>query len=676
MPATEENPLVRTIGERCRMCYACVRECPAKAIRVHDGQAAVIQERCIGCGNCVRMCSQNAKEIRDETETTLRLLQEHPQVAVIIAPSFPAEFTDIEPGRLVSMLRALGFAAVHDVAFGADLVARQYQRLLDDQPDGRYIATPCPAVVHYVRKYYPDMVGFLAPIVSPMVAAARVVRSQLGEQVPIVFVGPCIAKKGESPRGEPDGEIDAVLTFEELRRVFALRGIDAAAADPDDTFDPPEGGVGAVFPISGGLLQAAGLKEDLVAGDLVIAEGRNEFTEAIADFEQGQDTTRLLDVLCCQGCASGVGITADGTQLARRLTISRYARHRLREADQEAWQAAMDSYADLDLSQSFGPAEVRLDDLASPEELQEVLTRMGKTSAADHLDCGACGYETCVDHARAVYAGLADSDMCLPYTIEQLRTAFTDLEESHRSLETTREALVKSEKLASMGQLAAGIAHEVNNPLGILLLQANILLEECQQRVQDGDGDDTEMRQDLELIVDQANRCKRIVSGLLNFARQSRVVRQPTDVVQLFSDTVNTLPEAEEVTIEVRNEMENPVAELDKDQIVQVIVNLVSNAQHALPDGGGIVIRLWDEPEWVSFSITDSGVGIPKENMEKLFDPFFTTKSVGLGTGLGLAVTHGIVKMHRGQISVESNGDRLKGPTGTTFTIRLPRNEA
>jgi len=667
-PATWDNPLVTTIGERCRMCYACIRECPAKAIRVKDGQAEVIQERCIGCGNCVRMCSQNAKQIRDETAKTLGMLAGDEPVAALMAPSFPAEFTDIDTaGRLVAMVRALGFAAVYEVSFGADLVAREYKRLLADKPDGRYIATPCPAVVSYVRKYYPGLMAALAPIVSPMVASARVARTLMGPQARTVFIGPCIAKKGETPAEKPLGEIDAVLIFAELRALCEKAGLRPEDFADDDDFDPPHGAVGGVFPISGGLLQAAGLQEDLVSGTLVVAEGRGEFTEAISDFDRFDTDTQLLDILSCQGCSTGVGITSHDTALQRRGHISRYTKSRLEKFDPAIWQAAMEQFSTLDLSRDFEPAEQSLGAPPTEEELGEILERMGKHDESDYLDCGACGYATCVDHARAVYAGLADSDMCLPYTIEQLRSAFTELEESHRSLDSAREALVKSEKLASMGQLAAGIAHEVNNPLGILLLQANILLEECEK--------DAEMHDDLELIVDQANRCKRIISGLLNFARQSRVVRQPTDLPALVEATIRTLPAEEGVQLAVENHMADPIAELDKDQIVQVLVNLLSNAQHAMPEGGRAIVALSDQPEEVTITISDTGYGIPAENMKKLFDPFFTTKQVGMGTGLGLAVTHGIVKMHRGQISVESNADPATGPTGTVFTIRLPRHE-
>jgi signal transduction histidine kinase len=296
-----------------------------------------------------------------------------------------------------------------------------------------------------------------------------------------------------------------------------------------------------------------------------------------------------------------------------------------------------------------------------------VLMRMNKFSEEDELDCGACGYETCRDHAEAVWQGLAEVEMCLPYAVEELRKTVDELQETNTSLETTKEALVKSEKLASMGQLAAGIAHEVNNPLGILLLHANLLLEDCETGSQEAE--------DVRLIVDQANRCKKIISGLLNFARQSRVVRQPSDLSALVREVLRTLPTDAGVTIAIDDNLGDPIAELDADQIVQVLTNLLTNAQHAMPDGGRIIVTLDGTEENVIVSVADEGTGIPKEHLDKLFSPFFTTKQVGKGTGLGLAVSHGIVKMHRGQISVESNADPEKGPTYTTFTIVLPRFE-
>ena len=293
---TWDNPLITIVTDKCRMCYACVRECPAKAIQVVDGQARVIQPRCIGCGNCLRVCSQNAKQVRDATARTFALLDSDAGVVAMVAPSFPAEFTDIPPGKLVAMIRALGFDSVHEVALGADLVAREYRRLLEENPDKRYITTPCPAVVSYVRKYHPRLMPYLAPVVSPMVAMARILRHDLGPNIKTVFMGPCVAKKRASI-DTPHLEVEAVLTFAELRDMFDKRGIRPESLPDEDDFDPPRAGVGMVFPISGGLLQAAELEEDLLSAEVVVAEGRNEFVETISEFDLAHADTHLLDIL-------------------------------------------------------------------------------------------------------------------------------------------------------------------------------------------------------------------------------------------------------------------------------------------------------------------------------------------------------------------------------------------
>ena len=589
-------------------------------------------------------------------------------MAAIVAPSYPAEFTECNTAGLVGALRDLGFAQVHEVSFGADLVAAEYARLLE-QEDGRHIATTCPAVVSYVRKYHPDILDSLAPIVSPMLATARVLHQKYGPDLKIVFVGPCIAKKGEARYEQFDGEVDAALTLVELRALLAARGVGLSARDAaDDDFDPPHGSLGALFPITRGMLQAADLDEDLLNGDIVSADGRQNLVEAITDFEHGDTEARLLDILCCEGCIMGAGFSCEEPVFKRRSDVSRETRLRQNAFDQAAWDAAMAEFSGVDLSRTFQPFDQRFDDMPSGEEVEEILARMNKYGPEDELDCGACGYESCRAHAVAIWQGLAEVEMCLPYSVEELRKTVDELQETNHSLETTKEALVKSEKLASMGQLAAGIAHEVNNPLGILLLHANLLLEDCEVDSQEAD--------DVKLIVDQANRCKKIISGLLNFARQSRVVRQPTDVTNLVGEVMRTLPIAEGVSVEVVDHLDDPVAELDGDQIVQVLTNLLTNAQHAMPDGGDILVTLDGTDENILISVQDQGTGIPPENLDKLFSPFFTTKQVGKGTGLGLAVTHGIVKMHRGQINVESNADPAKGPTGTTFSISLPRYEA
>jgi signal transduction histidine kinase len=258
--------------------------------------------------------------------------------------------------------------------------------------------------------------------------------------------------------------------------------------------------------------------------------------------------------------------------------------------------------------------------------------------------------------------------MCLPHTIEQLRTIVRELDLSNKQLADTQQTLIQSEKLASMGQLAAGVAHEVNNPLGIVLMYAHLLLDEFPA--------DSKHVADLEAIVEQADRCKRIVANLLNFARQNRVVLVPADLTDLVNTCAKALPPPEGVEQTIVHEMSDPLVEMDRDQVAQVLTNLISNAYAAMETTPGTLrLRTFETGRRVGFSVSDTGVGIPEENRHKIFEPFFTTKQMGRGTGLGLAVSYGIVKMHSGDICVESNADPAAGPTGTTITVKLPRQE-
>ena len=666
MTPFSQEPLVSTIGERCRVCYQCVRECPAKAIRIADRKAQVLPERCIGCGVCFKVCTQGAKRILSAVEAVDALLAGPAPVSAIVAPSFPAEFIRYDHTQVVGGLRALGFASVHEVAFGAELVANQYKRLVAEDREKLWIATTCPAVVGYVRRYHPDLIGSLAPVVSPMIAMARLLRAVHGDAIRVVFIGPCIAKKREAVSPDLGGEVDEALTFTELRQMIAARGIDLETVAPED-FDAPHARGGGLFPISGGMLQVAGIQEDLVTGHVMVGEGPAEFAQAIKEAETGIMETRLLELLFCNGCTMGPGMSSDLPHFGRRARVSQFVRRRIAGVDEEAWASDHGRWAGLDLTRPYSPFDLRMP-VPSPEELVRLLGELGKSDPRQELNCGACGYSSCRELAGAIYVGLAEPTMCLPHSIEQLRSTVRELAHSNEELASTQEALVKSEKLASMGQLAAGIAHEVNNPLGVVIMYAHFLMEQI--------GDRPELREDLTMVVEQADRCKKIVSGLLNFARQNKVEHGRVNFVELTQRALRSVPPPVNVTLDFENRMEDPLADLDADQLTQVLVNLVSNAYAAMPDGGSLTVTVGDDgpgSDRCRLAVSDTGVGIPAENIPKLYEPFFTTKKVGQGTGLGLAVTYGIVKMHRGDIKVISNADPAKGATGTTFTVSLPR---
>src|SRR5512137_2818003 len=189
--------VIETILQNGRRCYSCVRECPAKAIKIVEGQASVVKERCIACGNCTVVCSQSAKAYASSIEKVCELLASGKPVIAMVAPSFPADDCGAEPRRLVGALRALGFARVVEVAVGADLTNQAYREYIREHPTGTRLATVCPAVVEYVRKYLPELVGCLVPIVSPMIATAMAAKAFYGDDHACVFIGPCVAKKLE-----------------------------------------------------------------------------------------------------------------------------------------------------------------------------------------------------------------------------------------------------------------------------------------------------------------------------------------------------------------------------------------------------------------------------------------------------------------------------------------------
>lgn len=651
--------LVYTIKELCRTCYTCVRECPARAIRIVGGQAEVIVERCILCGNCTKVCSQGAKVFLQTSDRVRQLLEKEENVAALVAPSFPAEFADIADHRiLVGMIRALGFKYVTEVSFGADLVAEKFREITDEEKK-LYISSDCPSIVNYVRYYHPNLSDNLAPLVSPMVATARVVRKKYGQDTRIVFIGPCIAKKAES------SETDEVITFVELREMFSAGGITPSDVQASE-FDPPLGGRGAIFPVTRGLMQTARINDDALTGNIIAAEGRIDFQNALKEFEAGIITRQHMELLCCEGCIMGPGLSRNGRLYNRRELVTAYAREKMDNLDMDEWIWNIREYASIDLIADHLPEDKRIETL-SEDDVKDILISMGKKTRKDQLDCGACGYESCIEHAIAIKKGLAETEMCLPYTIEKLHKSVKDLALSNEKLSSMRLALKQSEKLAHMGQLSAGIAHELNNPLGVVIMYSNILLEECLQ--------DDPVREDLKLIVEQAGRCKKIVAGLLNFARKNQVNHQPVNINQLVNQSISGVVVPQNIKVQVSDRMTNHEALIDAEQMTQVLTNLIKNAIDALPGGGHINIDLEDNIGDVTIIVKDNGTGIREEDRVKIFEPFFTTKGIGQGTGLGLATAYGIVKMHKGQISVESNNDPLKGPTGTSFRIVLPRRK-
>ncbi|MBL7064373.1 MAG: cache domain-containing protein [Anaerolineae bacterium] len=231
-------------------------------------------------------------------------------------------------------------------------------------------------------------------------------------------------------------------------------------------------------------------------------------------------------------------------------------------------------------------------------------------------------------------------------------------------LEETQVQLIRKERLASMGQLAAGVAHQLNNPLGTILLFSDIVLQDLPEG--------TQGRDDVQMIIQETRRAKEIVAALLNFARQQKVWAQPTALDAMLHEFVERARQQlayERIQIVEQIAPDLPQLEVDPVQLSNVFVNLMDNAADAMPDGGTLTIKadLSPDRQSVVVQIKDIGYGIPPENIKHIFSPFFTTKPLGQGTGLGLSIAYGIVKMHHGAIQVKSQVGK-----GTAFMVTLP----
>jgi len=182
------------------------------------------------------------------------------------------------------------------------------------------------------------------------------------------------------------------------------------------------------------------------------------------------------------------------------------------------------------------------------------------------------------------------------------------------------------------------------------------------------------MKEDLKMIVDQGDRAKKIVSGLLNFSRKNKVSLTPINIKELIDKSLKGIIKPANISIDVTHKKEVMV-NIDLDQMIQVILNLITNAIEAMPNGGKINIITDKIKEKTIIIVRDNGTGIDEKKIKKVFEPFFTTKQIGKGTGLGLAVTYGIIKMHKGNITISSNSDEKKGDTFTEFTVSIPNME-
>ncbi|HAI20487.1 MAG TPA: histidine kinase [Clostridiales bacterium UBA8153] len=415
---------IQSIKAKCQDCYLCLRSCPVKAIRLEPGRgrhelhASVIDQRCILDGRCVKVCPQQAKRPRSNLERVQELLAAGGPVAASLAPAFPSAF-DADPFAIPTALRRLGFSYVQETALGAELVAAEHRRLAETTTNP-LITSACPAVVNLIQCHFPSAIHLLAPLVSPMIAHGRYLKTILPGYA-VVFIGPCIAKMQEAETPSLAGAIDAVLTFDELAAWLAQAHVELERLEPG-AFDGIAPEWARMFPVDGGTLRTAALDTDVLSPSTQTVSGLERCKDLIEHcLARPEGLPRLIEMMACEGgCIAGPSHPGKEHPYRRRQRVLGYAELRAR-ATASPGRVPLPV---IPVSRSYEDQSMQL---GEPDEttIRAILTKSGKHGPQDELNCGSCGYNTCREKAVAVFRGWADPKMCLPYMRERAESMST-----------------------------------------------------------------------------------------------------------------------------------------------------------------------------------------------------------------------------------------------------------
>lgn len=395
-----------TADAECQDCFKCVRHCPVKAIKVEGGHASVIPEYCVACGHCVEVCPVHAKKIRDDMGRARQLVQGGAKVYVSLAPSWVNEFKGLSAGKMIAALKKLGFTGVSETALGAQIVSNTTAEHLKGRKRGVEISSACPVVVDFVRKYLPEFTECISPVYSPALSHAKLLHELYGEDVKVVFIGPCIAKKNEADR-HPE-HIALAMLYPRLKQWFRDAGIDPFNQEPgaDDVFVPHGANEGALYPIEGGMNQTIRMHEGCGHINFATVTGLPALRQTLEGLhpEDIAEPVFLETLACVGGCVHGPGTEHGSPGLLERLRVVRNT----------SLRADVESDPKENISETYQRDGVE-EPVASLREIKQALLSVGKTTEADELNCGGCGYFTCHNFAKALIAGKAEPNMCVSY---------------------------------------------------------------------------------------------------------------------------------------------------------------------------------------------------------------------------------------------------------------------
>ena len=523
------KPLVEIENDNCTKCFACIRTCPVKAIQVDqsEGFPVINPARCIGCGSCIMACSPKAIVYRSSIEEAKVLLASAEKVLALLSPSISVEFEDVTDYRkFATMLRALGITYACELSFGVDIIAYKYQLLFSDFKGRYYITSTDPVIVSYVEKYHPNLIGNMAPLVSPMIAGARIARHQYGPDVKVMYIGPDIAKKDEAMLYDDDRKVDLAITFTELRSLFKHFNIDEANLEFSD-FDPPLSYKGALYPLTNGLIQAADLDENLLTTNVVSIEGNKPMMETIQEFENNIKFIHRHVHITSGNSLAGPGFSKQSSRLFSENLVIKFANKRLQRFFRIEWYQQLQKYLELDFTRTFRNDDQRLPE--PPEDkINEILTMLEKTGS-DSIDCHECGYNSCREFAIDIGRGLTSPEMCISYALKNSMSHRESVRQLNEKLAQTRKVLKEKEEDARLQKEAYGQMSELTDAM-LEKLRAGVVFVDNKLKIIKANTTFSS------ILGEEAEEINAVIPGLVN-ADLNKLI--PPNFINLFSYVLN-----------------------------------------------------------------------------------------------------------------------------------------
>ena len=463
-------------NDKCIGCNKCISACPVivanRAVKTEAGlqRIEVDGEKCIACGACFDACEHGAREFADDTEAFFEALSKGEKLSVLWAPAFAANYPN-EYRQILGGLKKLGVNRIISVSFGADITTWGYIRYITEHNFHGGISQPCPAIVNYIEHYIPELIPKLVPIQSPLMCAAVYAKKYLNITDKLAFISPCIAKKDEISDPNNKGYVSYNVTFDHLAKYAKQHNIKAEPA-PNEI----EYGLGSIYPMPGGL------KENVYwfCGEEVFIrqiEGEKHAYDFLEDYKErvlgGKRLPFMVDALnCAQGCIYGTGVEEEKTRTDDIL----YELQAIKEASKSnrknsAWaRKATPAQRLRSLNRQFARLDIRDfmreytdksrgNEIHKPNqaELNDIFKDMNKTNTVQqHINCSACGYDTCTEMATAIFNGCNDKNSCVHY-IKNVAE-----EEKERIQEISFEVEAKNTEMAKKNETISEMVSEAN----------------------------------------------------------------------------------------------------------------------------------------------------------------------------------------------------------------------